>query len=267
MRSTKYIIGFAAIVCLVCSVVVSGAAVSLKERQTINAQLDQKKKVLGVVNLYTAGESITPDEINSRFAENMETKLVDLDSGKYVDASAEELAAFDQTKARQDVERSKAVDSNAAGVARVPNQALIFLQKKDGQIDKLVLPIEGQGLWSTLYGYIALESDTNTIAGITFYKHGETPGLGGEVDNPSWQALWPGRKAFEETGGKWTPKIGVKKGSAGSVSADPYNVDGLSGATITSRGVGSLLRFWLDDQRFGNYLGNFRNKSLKGGQG
>ena len=267
MRSTKYIIGFATVVCLVCSVVVSGSAVSLRERQTINAQLDQKKKVLGVVNLYTAGEVITPEEINQRFADNMEAKLVDLASGKYVDATPEELAAFDQTKARQDVARSKAVESNPAQVSRVPDHALIFLKKKEGKVEKLVLPIEGKGLWSTLYGYIALESDTNTIAGITFYKHGETPGLGGEIENPNWQALWPGRKAFEEKGGTWTPKIGVKKGAAGSVSADPHNVDGLSGATITSRGLGSLLRFWLDEQRFGAYLGNFRNNSLTGGQG
>ena len=264
MRSTKYIIGFAAIVCLVCSVVVSGSAVSLKERQTINKQLDQKKKVLGVVSLYKAGEDITPDEINKRFADNIEARLVDLKTGNYVDASAEELASFDQRKARQDPARSSVAGSNDAQVARVPNQALVYLLMKGEEVEKLVLPVEGKGLWSTLYGYIALESDTTTIAGITFYEHAETPGLGGEVDNPSWQALWPGRKAFD---GAWAPKIGVKKGPAGSVSEDPHNVDGLSGATITSRGVGALIRFWLEDARFGAYLANFRSQSLTGGQG
>jgi len=115
-----------------------------------------------------------------------------------------------------------------------------------------------------MYGYVALESDTTTIAGLTFYEHGETPGLGGEVDNPNWQALWTGRKAFD---GSWTPKIEVVKGAAGSVDEAPYQVDGLSGATITSRGVGALLRFWLEEQRFGAYLANFRNQSLTGGQG
>ncbi len=264
MRSTKYIIGFAAVVCLVCSVVVSGSAVSLKERQTINKQLDQKKKVLGVVSLYEAGEEITPDEINKRFADNIEARLVDLKTGKYVDVTAEELANFDQRKARQDPARSATADKNDAQVARVPNQALVYLLKKGDAVEKLVLPVEGKGLWSTLYGYVALESDTTTIAGLTFYEHGETPGLGGEVDNPNWQALWPGRKAFDSA---WAPKIGVKKGAAGSVAEDPYNVDGLSGATITSRGVGALIRFWLEDQRFGAYLANFRNQSLTGGQG
>ncbi len=267
MRSTKYIIGFAAIVCLVCSVVVAGSAVSLKDRQTINKQLDQKKKVLGVVSLYEAGEVITPEEINKRFADNIEAKLVDLKTGTYVDASADELANFDQKKARQDPERSQAAASNSAQVARVPNHALVYLKKKGGKVEKIVLPIEGKGLWSTLYGYIALESDTNTIAGITFYDHGETPGLGGEIENAAWQALWPGRKAYEKKGGKWSPKIDVIKGVAGSVDAAPYKIDGLSGATITSRGVGSLVRFWLEDDRFGAYLGNFRNNSLKGGKG
>ncbi|MBJ93692.1 MAG: Na(+)-translocating NADH-quinone reductase subunit C [Rickettsiales bacterium] len=264
MRSTKYIIGFAAVVCLVCSVVVSGAAVLLKERQTINKQLDQKKKVLGVVSLYEAGEDITPEEINQRFSSNIVPRLVDLKTGKYVQVTAEELASFDQRKARQDPARSAAADANSAKVLRVPNHALVYLLMKGDAVEKLVLPVEGKGLWSTLYGYIALESDTTTIAGLTFYEHGETPGLGGEVDNPSWQALWPGRKAFD---GSWKATIDVKKGAAGSVSDDPHNVDGLSGATITSRGVGALLRFWLEEQRFGAYLANFRNQSLTGGQG
>lgn len=264
MRSTQYIIGFAALVCLVCGVVVAGSYESLKERQQINAQLDKKKKVLGVVSLYTAGEEITPEEIDKRFADNIQAKLVDLSTGQYADVTDEEIAAFDQRKARQDPARSKAADANQAQVARVPNEALVYLKVENGEIDQLVLPIEGKGLWSTLYGFIALESDTNTIAGITFYEHGETPGLGGEVENPSWQALWPGRKAFD---GAWAPKINVKKGAAGSVSEDPHNVDGLSGATITGRGVGYLVQFWLDQDRFGSYLANFRNQSLQGGQG
>ena len=263
-RSTGYILMFASIICLVCSVIVSGSAVSLKPLQTINKQLDQKKKVLGVVNLYKAGEEITPEEINKRFSDNIEAKLIDLKTGEYVDASEEEVANFDQRKARQDPARSSTVESNPAKVARVPNQALVYLQKKGGRVDKIVLPVEGKGLWSTMYGFIALESDTNTIAGITFYEHGETPGLGGEIDNPEWQARWPDRKAFDVKGGQWTPKIYVIKGKAGEPAEDPYNVDGLSGATITSRGVGELLQFWLDDDRFGAFLSNVRNQGGNG---
>ncbi len=119
----------------------------------------------------------------------------------------------------------------------------------------LVLPVEGYGLWSTLYGFLALDADTKTIRGLTYYQHLETPGLGGEVDNPSWKALWPGRVAFDETG---APVISVIKGRAGSPQDDPYRVDGLSGATITSRGVTNMLQFWLGEAGFGPYLERFR---------
>ena len=109
-----------------------------------------------------------------------------------------------------------------------------------------------------LYGYLALAPDARTIVGITFYQHKETPGLGGEVDNPRWKSLWPGRLAYDERG---NPAIRVKKGPAGSVEEDPYQVDGLSGATITSRGVTNLLRFWLGDDGFGPYLASYRDRA------
>ncbi len=121
----------------------------------------------------------------------------------------------------------------------------------------LVLPVEGYGLWSTLYGFIALEADLTTIRGITFYQHGETPGLGGEVDNPNWKRKWVGRKAFGPEG---EVKIHVVKGLAGPPSEDPYEVDGLSGATITSRGVSHLVQFWLGEQGFGPFLEKLEQK-------
>ena len=133
---------------------------------------------------------------------------------------------------------------------------VVFDIVQDGELKGLILPIEGYGLWGFLYGYLALEPDARTIRGITFYEHGETPGLGGEVDNPRWKALWPGRLAFDDRG---KPAITVKKGIAGSVEDDPYQVDGLSGATITSRGVTNLVRFWLGDDGFGPYLDNYRS--------
>jgi Na+-transporting NADH:ubiquinone oxidoreductase subunit C len=107
-----------------------------------------------------------------------------------------------------------------------------------------------------MYGFLALDKDLATIRGLSFYKHGETPGLGGEVDNPVWKAKWPGRLAFGEAG---TPDIHVIKGAAGPVESDPHRVDGLSGATITSNGVTHLLRFWLGENGFGPYLSKLRD--------
>lgn len=251
-RSTTYIIGFAIAICLACSVVVAGSAVLLKERQEANKVLDRQKKVLDVAGLLGEGD-ISPQEVNKLFADNITAKAVNLKSGDY--NTALDAATFDQLKASKDPATSEKAPKNPAKVLRIPNDALVYHVMKDGNVDLIILPIEGKGLWSTLYGFLALEKDTTTIRGITFYQHGETPGLGGEVDNPRWKGLWPGRKAFDND---WKPAITVIKGQAGPVAEDPHRVDGLSGATITARGVGDLVQFWIGDNGFGPYLTKFR---------
>jgi Na+-transporting NADH:ubiquinone oxidoreductase subunit C len=141
-------------------------------------------------------------------------------------------------------------------VVRLPEAALVYeVRDASAALEMVVLPVEGLGLWGTLYGFVVLDGDLRTIRGLTFYEHKETPGLGGEVDNPRWKALWPGRLAFDET---LTPVIAVVKGQAGPVTDDPHAVDGLSGATITSRGVTNLLRFWLGPEGFEPYLTRLR---------
>jgi Na+-transporting NADH:ubiquinone oxidoreductase subunit C len=254
-RSAKYIVAFAAAVCLVCSILVSGAAVSLKPLQEINKTLDKQKKVLTVAGLMSHGEEILPEEVQRRFTESIEAVVIDLSTGM-ADEEAD-VGRFDQKKATGDPETSIVAPKNRAGVGRMPKQAMVYLVKKADAVEMFILPIEGKGLWSTLYGFIALGPDTNRIEGITFYQHGETPGLGGEVDNPSWKAKWPGRLAFgaSKAPADWDkPRIRVIKGSAGSVSDAPHSVDGLAGATITSNGVTHLLHLWLGENGFGPYL-------------
>ena len=125
----------------------------------------------------------------------------------------------------------------------------------------MILPVHGKGLWSTLYGYLALDSDLTTINGFAFYEHGETPGLGGEVDNPRWKAQWIGKKAFDQEG---NIKIKVLKGKVNPKSSDlQHEIDGLAGATITARGVDSLLRYWLGESGFKPLLDRTRSKGGK----
>jgi Na+-transporting NADH:ubiquinone oxidoreductase subunit C len=150
---------------------------------------------------------------------------------------------------------SEQAPDNPAKVRRLPKRGILFQIKEGDAIKSLVLPIEGKGLWSTLYGYLSLNADGRTIDGITFYQHGETPGLGGELAPARAKELWKGRTAFDD---QWEPRIDVLKGSAGPAAEDPYRIDGLSGATITSRGVTHLVRFWIDDLGFGPYLANYR---------
>jgi Na+-transporting NADH:ubiquinone oxidoreductase subunit C len=255
-HSTGYIVGFAVAVCLVCALFVAGSAVGLKDRQDANILLDRQKKVLTVAGVMKDGERLTREEIASAFESNIQQKVINLKTG---DLQPEiDSASFDQQATAKDPKTSYPAPENASKVRRLPNDALVFDVVQEGELKALILPIEGYGLWGTLYGYIALAPDARTIVGITFYSHKETPGLGGEVDNPRWKARWPGRLAFDDRG---KPVIAVKKGLAGSVEKDPYNVDGLSGATITSRGVTSLLRFWLGDNGFGPYLASYRARA------
>ncbi len=248
-RSVGYIIGFAVAVCLVCSVFVASSAVALKERQEVNKVLDRQKKVLTVVGLMKDGEKKGRAEIEKLFSENIKARIVDLDSGAYNDKL--DAASYDQRKAAKDPKLGINAPDNKAGVRRIAKSVVVYHVLKGGALDTLVLPIEGKGLWSTLYGFIALDKDLKTVKGITFYEHGETPGLGGEVDNPRWKSLWAGRKAFDE-GGK--PAIRVVKGAAGPVDKAPHKIDGLAGATLTSNGVTYLVQFWLSEKGFGPYL-------------
>lgn len=252
-HSTGYTIGFAALVCVVCGVGIASAAVALADRQAENKKLDQQKQVLAVAGLMKEGEALKPDEVKKRFADNIKPEVVDLKGG--VAAQGIDPISFDQRKAQKDPAQSREAPPNNAKVLRLPNNALVYKVVKDGKVDTLIFPIEGYGLWSTLYGFLAVDKDGNTIKGITFYQHGETPGLGGEVDNPKWKGLWPGRKIY---GDKGEPQIAVVKGKAGPAETDKYRVDGLSGATITSNGVTNLVRFWFGPDGFGPYIEHFK---------
>ncbi len=251
--SVGYNLAFAVVVCLVCAVVVSSSAVALADRQARNAALDKQKNVLLAAGLATDDENLSADEVTTRFAP-MTQVVVDLASGAVVDDV--DAAGFDQRAAASDPTRSRVAPENLARVVRLPTAALVYeVRDESDHLQMVVLPVEGLGLWGTLYGFVALERDLQTVRGLTFYEHKETPGLGGEVDNPRWKALWTGRLVFDET---LTPVITVVKGRAGSVDDDPHAVDGLSGATITSRGVTNLLQFWLGPEGFGPYLTRLR---------
>ena len=253
LNSTGYIVGFATALCGVCAIFVASAAVGLKDKQDANKVVDKQSKVLTVAGLMTDDEVLTAEEIQARYTKNIKARVVDLKTGEYVDDI--DASTYDQRKATKDPARSEVAPANPAQVTRVPHKGLVYHVVEGGQIKTIIVPIVGKGLWSTMYGFLAIEKDANTIAGITFYEHGETPGLGGEVENPRWQALWPGRKILDSKG---AVAIQVIKGNAGSPADDPHKVDGLSGATITSRGVSATLAFWLGEPGYGRYLERFR---------
>lgn len=246
---TGYTLGFAAVICIICSVLVSGAAVALRDRQQRNVVVDRQTQVLRVAGVIEPKAAPPADEVLALFEENIESRIIDLETGEYAD-DAQLPDPYDPVAAARDPQLGMRAPDNPADVTYIPRYALVYEVRKGGSLDEVVLQVWGKGLWSTMYGYLALDSDGETIRGLTFYEHGETPGLGGEVDNPKWKAHWIGRDAYE--GGE--PAIEMIKGGAGPPDVDPHGFDAISGATITSRGVQHLLNFWLGEDGYKPYI-------------
>ena len=156
-------------------------------------------------------------------------------------------------------------DDDIATIGRRENVSLVFIKTNETGIDKVVIPVRGFGLWGTLYGYLALENDLSTIAGLGFYQHKETPGLGGEVDNPKWKQGWQGVQLYDDGG---QPAVDlVKLRSPANSDASRYEVDALSGATFTTRGVKHLVNFWSGDLGFGPFFQKLKTQQMQASVG
>ena len=231
-ESTRKTFGVTLLVALGCSLMVSVTAVELAERQQANRDRDLQKNVLIAAGLYD------PDvPVEEVFAE-IELQIVDLATGEYVTSEEIGTGTYKQREAAGDLEKSVRIESaeDVAGLGRRERYSYVGLMRAGDELDLVILPVRGQGLWSTMYGFVALEGDLTTVRGLSFYEHGETPGLGGEINNPRWLALWPGKRVYDDTG---DVRIRVVKGVVDPNSADAkFGVDGISGATITADGVG-----------------------------
>lgn len=255
MRKTLLVVF---LLCLVCSVVVAGSAVSLREQQQVQVLLDKQRNILDVAGLMTP--RMPSNQVRETFAKYIETRLLDLNSGEFVPG---DNSKFDLVAAlRSDTKSIKLPASDdIAGIRRRSNQVEIYLVRDDaGKVSNIILPVNGSGVWAMMYAFVALDADGNTVRGLSFYRHGETPGLGGEIQNPTWRAQWIGKQLFDENG---TPAIRIVKG--GARPGDIHGVDGLSGATLTSNAVQNTFNFWLGEHGFGPFLQRVREGALKNG--
>lgn len=249
-ESTVRTLTVAVLVCLVCSVFVAGAAVALKPTQAENRQLDKQRSILAIAGLAEPG--MNAKQVKALFGERIQAKVVDLQNGTFTDA--QNPATFDPLKAAKDPELSKSLsgEEDIASIKHREQFTTVYMVEQGGELQTLILPVRGYGLWSTLHGFIAVKGDLNTVVGFGFYQHGETPGLGGEVDNPKWKGLWVGKTLFDDNGDL---AVEIIKGSVDPQSAKAeHQVDGLAGATLTSKGVNNLLHFWLGENGFGPFL-------------
>jgi Na+-transporting NADH:ubiquinone oxidoreductase subunit C len=232
------------ILALACSALVAGAAVGLRPLQEANRQIDEQKNILRAAGLYRGDKDVQEQFLTIR------TRVVNLASGEFVSEDHISPETFDQRRAALDSDLGRALsrDTDLAGLSRVERYSLVYLVEEDDRIDQIILPIRGKGVWSTMYAYVAVDADLNTIRGISFYEHGETPGLGGEIENPRWQEKWQGKKIY---GPDQEVALRLVQGTAADTEkAEAHHIDGLSGATNTGNGVSNLLQFWFGDHGF-----------------
>jgi Na+-transporting NADH:ubiquinone oxidoreductase subunit C len=245
----------ALVLCVVCSVFISSAAVILKPFQVSNKLLDRNKNILAAAGMFDPALN-TNAEVDSLFS-RFTLQVVELDTGEVL--TAERLSqlgidpqTYDERAVLSDPQFSDALiaEEDIADLKRRVRYSTVYtLPAPDGSIETLVIPVSGYGLWGTIYGYLALDGDGSTVNGIGFYEHKETPGLGGEINNPRWKALWPGKRVYDDQG---EVALTVTKGRG----EGDFEVDGLSGASLTSRGVDNMIAFWLGPKGFGPYLNN-----------
>jgi len=222
-------VGVAFLVAVVCSLVVSVTAVMLKPLQDANRVADRVARMLGMVEIL--GEGVP------------KPRLVDLATGAYVErdpGTTTELSA----------------DRDHARLGRREDVATVFELRDEDKLKLVILQVRGAGYQSTLKGYLVLKKDINTIAALTFYEQGETPGLGTRIEEGAWQALWPGKQVADTEG---VIRIQVAKGAGGGI----HEVDGISGATRTGTGITKLLHFWLGPDGYGLYLKHLRAEATR----
>ena len=267
--SFKKTVAVALALCLVGAIVVSGSAVILRPLQDWNKSKDEKVNILEVAELYQKGT-----DVEAAF-KNVEPRIVDLATGDYV--KDVDPATYDQWKAAKDPAQSEAIPANKdiASIKRKPKYAKVYLVKEGDKLKSVILPVNGYGLWSTMFGFMALEADGQTMVGMNLYDQAETPGLGGEVVNPKWKALWKGKKVYNFSGKEVHESnlsekgqtieigevaLGLVKGSVDpSKPGSEYQVDALAGATLTSRGVSNLVQYWMSKEGYGLYLAKLRS--------
>lgn len=251
-QTAKYTITVTLIMCIVCSVMVAGSVVLLRPYQVANKSLDFKRNVLSIAGILKEGESV-----EDQFKQ-VSIKIVDLDKGVFTDVISNP-ENFDQRASSKNPELSDLIpsDDDIAKLIRREKYAKVYLVNDENGLSKVILPVRGYGLWSTMSGFLALDKDLNTVLGFGFYEQLETPGLGGEVDNPKWKQLWIGKKIYSETG---DVKFEVVKGHVGAdTPSAEHKVDGLSGATLTSNGVKYLMQYWMGEKGFKRFLTNLKN--------
>lgn len=252
---SRKIMFIAITLCLVCSLMVSAAAVLLGPIQAAQQQENLRRNVLIAAGLLDRED----DEANvNQLFNEIEARIVNLDTGWF------DTSVNPQTFDPREVKRNPATsdelddDDDIAGIGRRERYVRVYIVRDGDDISRIVLPVRSRGLWSTMFAFVALEEDCNTVATINYFEHAETPGLGDEIEDPDWQALWQGRKIYDAAG---KPRLRVIRGRVNEQSPDAiHEVDGMAGATLTGNGVNDMVVFWFGESGYGPFLERLRTE-------
>jgi Na+-transporting NADH:ubiquinone oxidoreductase subunit C len=252
--------------CLGCSAAVSLATVGLKPYQSKAVELFRKQSILDAAGLYAEGL-----DVEAIYNANIYEIAIDLKTGQQIPISRlPDGEKYDQDRAYDLKDQRNEFASGEFGpdVAKIkyfPKYAWVYVVKKSESSDEpemLIFPVQGRGLWSILKGFVATDPKVEVVRGITFYDHAETPGLGGEVDNPKWKDQWRKGLTIYKNAENFEMAVKVAKTTAAPpVNGKYVEVDGLSGATITSNGVTNTLHFWFGGGGYGEFI-----KRVKAGE-
>lgn len=249
----------AGVLCLLCSAIVSVAAIGLKPIQEANKALDKKKNVLIAAGL--ADRRTDSKTVETTFASRIEDRVLDFETGEDVTVEyGADVVKFDAEALNEEVGKHKPLKGpeDIAQIQKRENRGHVYVVKTsdtDSTPSKYVFPIRGRGLWSTCKGFLALDGNLSTAAGITFYEDAETPGLGGEINSPDFQKKWP-EKVVLDANNNVVLRV-VKNASKDT------EIDALSGATITSNGVQNAVVYWLGQEAYGKFIASERKKKSK----
>lgn len=240
---------------MLCSVLVTMAAVTLHPVQRAYQDLERNRFLVGISGLTDGVADLSDREVVSLF-QTLEARIVDLSTGAFDDTYNPD--SFDAWNAATDPELSVAipVEADAAKLSQRSRLLTVYLVSDADQLQRMIFPIYGQGMWSTIYGFIALDADLNTIADITFYEQGETAGIGDKILRPDWQVGWRGRKLYDDTG-RLRFRIGAS--AVPATHAADYQVDAITGATVTTDAVTNLVGYWFGPHGFAPFLDSFRS--------
>jgi len=241
----------------VCSFFVSASVVMLRPIQLNNELLKRSGNVLVLTGLLPAGDGGDDERLLDLY-KGLDTRVVDID--KATTDTQIDPWTFSARAAAADPDMSVAIPAgkDLASLGRRSRYQTLYLVWDGDKLDRVVLPVNGAGMWAMIYGYIALEADFNTVSGMVIYEQNETPGLGDMIAKPFWQSKWVGKKLYDE-GGDMLFRVAEGPVQAGEAGAE-YEVDALTGATITGNAVTAMMRYWFGPGGYGPLLKKWREQ-------